>query len=177
MPNLVNRMVVRDLAASFRDAEGVLVVSMSGLTVAESDELRTSLAEKDVRLHLVRNSLARLAMRESGIEMPDEIFEGSLAIAVGSPEHAIHAAKVCTKSSLNKAGKLAVKAGVLDGEILGEADAAALADVPDRDTVNAQILGALSGPARGLVCAINALPAGVARVVQARVDQGAEEQG
>jgi large subunit ribosomal protein L10 len=61
---------------------------------------------------------------------------------------------------------------MLEGNMLGEADAQALADVPDRDTVNAMILGAISGPARGLVGVLAANPAGLARLLQAKVDKG-----
>jgi ribosomal protein L10 len=46
----------------------------------------------------------------------------------------------------------------------------ALADVPDKQTLRAQLLGVLQGPARGLASVLNALPSGVARVLQARVD-------
>ena len=53
---------------------------------------------------------------------------------------------------------------------LDAADAVALADVPDKQTLRAQLLGVLQGPARGLATVLDALPSGVARVLQARVD-------
>jgi len=59
---------------------------------------------------------------------------------------------------------------------MGAAEAAALADLPDRDTVNAMLLGVISGPARGLATILNAVPSSVARVIQAKADKegGAE---
>ena len=174
MPNIVNKLAVRQLTNHVKAAEGVVLFQMAGLTVAESEEFRGSLAEKGVRVHMVRNSLAKLALQESGYEMPEDVFQGNLAVAAGDAEAAIHAAKVCTDSPLRKEGKVAVRAGVLSGEVLGESDAKALADVPDRDTLNAQLLGVISGPARQLVGVVNALPAGLARVIQAHADEGAE---
>ena len=61
-----------------------------------------------------------------------------------------------------------IRAGVLDGQLLSDKDAAALANVPDRKTLQAKILGCISGPARGLVATINGLPGGLTRVVNAR---------
>ena len=53
---------------------------------------------------------------------------------------------------------------------MGSEGATALADLPDRDTVIAMLLGVISGPARGLASVINAVPSGLARVLQAHVD-------
>jgi len=176
MPNVVNEMIVRELSSEFEGLEGLLVFSMNGLTVKENEEFRGALAEGGVLAMLMRGSLARLALKSSGVELPGEVFRGSTAMVWGSPENTIHAAKVLTKSPLRKEGKLAIKAGVLEGKVLDMKDAAALADLPDRPTAQAQILGALSGSARGLATLIAAVPSGVARVLQAHCDAGAEGQ-
>ena len=73
---------------------------------------------------------------------------------------------------VKKAKKIQFKAGFMQGEVLDAKDAAALADLPDRDTVNAMLLGVISAPARGIATLINAVPSSVARVLQARVDEG-----
>jgi len=172
MPNLVNELVVRELTEELKDAEGVLIVSMAGLTVSESARLRDELATEGVRLRMVRNSLARIALRECGHEVEAEVFQGNVAIACGAPEHAIHAAKVVSKSDAKKAGKLAVRGGLLEGKVLGPGDASSLASMPDRDTLRAQMLGVLSGPARSLVGLLAAPGGSLARVLQARVDAG-----
>jgi large subunit ribosomal protein L10 len=171
MPNLVNRIVVRELAAEIARAEAVLLVSFAGLTVAESETLRDQLAEKGARLRMVRNVLARRVFAERGLEFAGDALAGNTAVAYGKVESVIGAAKILTSTEVKKAGKVRLKAGVLEGLALGPSDVAALAVMPDRKTLNAQLLGCISGPARGLVGALNALPASVARVLQARVDQ------
>lgn len=170
MPNLVNKMVVRELTDAFRDASSMLVVSMSGLTMKENEELRTSLAEGGVEIRMVRNSLAQIALKECGVEIPASVFEGNIAIAAGDPEHAVHAAKVVSKHPARKDGRMQFRAGLLEGELLDGARATELADMPDRPTLQAMLLGVLSGPARSLVGLVAAPGSSLARVVQARVD-------
>jgi len=121
---------------------------------------------------MVRNNLVRRVLAERGIEFADEVFIGNTAIAYGDAESAIGAAKVFSEKDVKKTGKVTFKAGLLEGEVLDAANASQLAHIPDRDTLNAQLLGVISGPARALACVINAVPSAVARVVNARVDAG-----
>ncbi|MCP3919157.1 MAG: 50S ribosomal protein L10 [bacterium] len=174
MPNIVNEMVVRELDQELGAADGMVVVSFSGIDVATTQNVRGDLAEKGARFMMVRNNLARRVLAEKGIEFDDGTFTGNTAIAYGDTESAISAAKVLTDTQIKKAG-VKVKAGLLDGEVLGPADAVKLADIPDRDTLRAQLLGCISGPARGLATVINAVPSSVARVLQARVDSASED--
>ncbi len=177
MPNLVNRMVVRELSETLGKAEGLLIVSMSGLSVRETEALRNSLAEHGVRLRMIRNRLARIAFVESGLELPGEMLAGNIACVCGGLDDAIHAAKVLHKSDARKAGKVALKGGLLEGNLLGAQEAVALAGLPGRDELLAQLVGSIIGPARMLVCLLNAPASALVRVLQARVDadDGPEE--
>lgn len=175
MPNLVNQLVVKELTGVVRDASSMIIVSMSGLTMEENEGLRESLAEGGVNLRMVRNSLAKLALRECGVDVPDDVFQGNVAIALGEVEHAIHAAKVVAKSDVAKAGKVEFRAGLLEGEVLDAERAKLLADMPDRDTLRAKILGCLSGPAQNLVGIVAAPGSSLARVLQARIDSQGED--
>ncbi len=167
MPSLVNRLVVGELVQEIGKAQGMVVLSFGGLTVKESESLRGKLAAKGVKMRMVRNALARRVLAERGLEV-GEVLAGNTAIAWGDSEAAIHAAKIATEADVKKAGKVKIRAGVLDGKLLGEKDALALASVPDKKTLQAKILGCLSGPARGLVATLNGLPGGVTRVIHAR---------
>jgi len=175
MPNLVNRLICKELENELKDADGMLLVGFAGLTVVESEDLRDKLAAQNVSFRMVKNSLARRVFADRGYEFDAETFTGNVGLAYGETEAPIHAAKVFTEKSVKKAGKVQDKAGVMEGTILGPKDALQLADVPDRDTLRAMMLGVISGPARQLVGTINALPAGLARVLQAHADQGGDE--
>ncbi|MFT7169855.1 MAG: large subunit ribosomal protein L10 [Paracoccaceae bacterium] len=176
MPNIVNKMVVRELAHEFKDAEGMVLVSFSGLTVEESDGLRGKLAEKNVSFKMVRNSLAKRVLAEKDLTFPEEgALKGNTGVAYGDAEAAINAAKIFNDKDVRKAGKVAFKGAVLEGNTLDAQSAKALADLPDRDTLHSMLLGVISGPARGLATVISAVPSGVARVIQAHVDEESDE--
>src|SRR5436190_19185962 len=96
MPNVVNRLVSQELASAFKEAEGMIVVSFGGLTVKESEGLRTKMAEKGVKLRMVRNSLAQRVLKERGLELGDQALAGNTAIAYDQAAAAVHAAKLFT---------------------------------------------------------------------------------
>ncbi|MFT5284062.1 MAG: large subunit ribosomal protein L10 [Planctomycetota bacterium] len=170
MPSFVNKMVLRELTTSIKGADSMVIVSMHGLTVQETDGFRNSLAEGGVRLHMVRNSLAKMALKDCGVELAEDVFKGNVAIAVGHAEEAIHAAKVVKESKIRKEGKIDFRGGLLEGEVLDASSAQALAAIPNKDTLRAMILGVLSAPARSLVGVINAPTGALVRVIQAHVD-------
>lgn len=175
MPNVVKRLVSAQYEASFGKAEGLLFVSMAGLTVEESEVLRGALHQSGAGLCLVKNSLAQRVLEAKGFEFGADVLAGNVAIAYGSTEATIAAAKIVSKSELAKAGKLALRAGVLEGNQLKAADAKALANVPDKQTLRAQLAGVLQAPLRGLAATLAGVPGGLARVLQARADQAAAE--
>lgn len=177
MPNIVNRMVTRELEAAFEGVDGMILVSFGGLSVAETEKLRTEVAEKGARLKMVRNSLARRVLAERGLEFEGSALEGNTAIAYGDTEAIIGAAKVLTDKAVKKAGKVTLKAGVMEGQTLDSAGANSLADLPDRNTVNAMLLGVISAPARQLACVLNAVPSATVRVINARVEKEGGAEG
>jgi len=172
MPNVVKQMMMRELNEELKDADGMLVVGLSGLTVKETEDLRNKLAEASVPLRMVPNRLARLALKDRGLDPPAGLFKGNVGISWGGPEAAIHAAKVMKAAPARKDGRLAYLGALLEGNFLDATDAASMAEMPSRDELRSRILGCLSGPARGLVVCLAGNGAGLARVLQARVDKG-----
>lgn len=176
MPNLVNTLVSNEYQVLVTRQEGLLLLSGNSLTVSETEKLRVELDKGGARLKMVRNALARRMLAESGYEFPAQTFTGNVYVVYGTTEATIHAAKVLTKPEVRKAGKVVLRGGVLDKSQLSAGDAAMLADTPDKNTLRAQLLGVLQGPARGLASLLNALPSGMARVLQARVDSQGSAQ-
>src|SRR5262245_10574491 len=99
MTNLINEIVVRQLSDEFTRAEGMLVVALNGLSVEQSEGLRDALAERGLRLRMVRNRLARLALEKRGLKPAEDLFGGNVACAWGSSEDAINAAKIVAKAA------------------------------------------------------------------------------
>ncbi|MEW6072434.1 MAG: 50S ribosomal protein L10 [Planctomycetota bacterium] len=170
MPNIVKQMLVRELTDAFKGAEGLVIVSLSGLSVEESEKLRDSLAEHGLGLQVVRNRLAKLALQEIGLEAPAELFRGNVAVVCGDTEDAIRAAKILQDSDARKSGKVALRGGLLEGSLLDERKAFGLTKLPGKRELHSMLLGAISGPARKLVGLLAAPQGALVRVIQARVD-------
>ena len=171
MANLLKEMVTREYTREFKDAGGMLVVSMDRVTVKELEKLRGELAKGGARLRMVRNSLARRVLAERGVEFGSDVLNGNIGIIYGSADGVMNATKLLTSAELKKSGKLPIRAGLLEGQVLSANDAKALAGVPDKNTLRAKIVGLISAPSRGLVTVLAANPAGFARLLQARVDK------
>ena len=171
MPSLVNRLVFKELDRELGDAKGALFMTFGGLTVKEAEHLRGKLAEKGVKVRMVRNSLARRVLSDRGVSQAADVLAGNTAIAWGGAEAAILASKIVSEPEVKKHGKVKIRAGILEGQWLGEKDAIALSKVPDKKTLQAKILGCLSGPARGLVTTLNGLPSGLVRVLNAHAEK------
>ncbi|MFT7484627.1 MAG: large subunit ribosomal protein L10 [Candidatus Paceibacteria bacterium] len=175
MPSFVKELISSELEQAFDGAEGLVMVSFGGLTVAETEELRGALAAKGAGFRMVQNKIARRVLLAKGYEFPKEAMQGNTGIAYGDAEATIGAAKIFFESAMKKAGKVKIVAGMLENNVLSAADAKELADVPDRDTLRAMLLGCISGPARGIVASMHAVPSGLARVLQAHADLQEEE--
>ncbi len=100
MPNLLKEMVTREYTREFKDAGGMLVVSMDRVTVKELEKLRPEFAKGGARLRMVRNSLARRVLAERGVEFGADVLIGNIGIVYGSAEGVINAAKLLTSPML-----------------------------------------------------------------------------
>jgi ribosomal protein L10 len=171
MPNLLKEMVTREYTREFKGADGMLVVSMDRVTVHELEKLRGEFAKGGARLRMVRNSLARRVLAERGVEFGADVLVGNVGIIYGSAEAVIHASKMLDTPERRKSGKLPIRAGLLEGQVLSAADAKALAGVPDKQTIRGKLVGLLVAPSRGLVTVLQANNAGLARLLQAKLDK------
>ncbi len=149
-------------------AQAAVLADYRGLTVAEMDELRRRLREKGVEFRVVKNTLTWLAARDLGLEALKPHLEGPTAIAFGYDDPVAAAKGILDFADETK--KMSVKAGVLEGRVIGLDDLKALARLPSRAELLARVLGGLraplvnmasclQAPLRGLVVAVEALRA------------------
>jgi large subunit ribosomal protein L10 len=174
MPNIVNEMLFDELQAGFREAGSCLVVSFDGLTVAQASELRNRFRAAGLDYRVVKNRLATRAAREVTRLDLSAAFRGKCGVIFAPTEGAIAAAKLIREvMKKEKQPQMVVTGAVIEGEAITGTAAATVADMPDRATVNTQIVTAISGPARSLAMVVQALAAGVARCMQAKIDKAA----
>lgn len=169
MPNLVNRLTVEEFSREVRHMGSCLIVSFDRMTVAQAAELRHRFRQENVRLRVVKNRLASLALGNGGVQVPR--LMGKCGVVFAQEEKAITAAKLVRKfATENRDMSIEVLAGVLEGEVITGEEARRIADMPDKDTVRSQLASAIIGPARCLASVIGALPRGLARCLQERVE-------
>src|SRR5699024_772679 len=120
-------------------------------------------------LKVYKNTLMRLALSESDLPTLDDLLEGPSAFVFAGGDVAA-AAKV-VKNFAKANDNLEIKGGLMEGAAVTAAEVEAIASLPSREELLAQIAGAISGVARGLAVALNGVPSGLAQVTKAVADQ------
>ncbi len=175
MPNLVNNILLDELQKEFQSMGSCVVVEYGNVQPKQDIEIRAKLREAGVRYRVVRRRLAKKAFASIDLDMGDALV-GRCAIAIADKEGAIHAAKILREwIKATKDAPLQIKGGIVEGQAYLGSAAEVIADLPDRNTVNTQIVTAISGPARSLASVLNAVAGGLARCIQARVDKASAE--
>jgi large subunit ribosomal protein L10 len=139
--------VVERLTERMRAAPAMIVTDYRGLSVTQVATVRRSLQETGASFHVAKNTLARIAAKQA--DRPDLIalLEGPTAIAfVG--EDAAAAAKKLTELA-RQTRILAVRGAIMEGQTLSADDVRALGDLPPKDVLQAQVVGAIAGPVQG----------------------------
>ena len=166
-------MLAAQLEADLQDSPGVLVIDPGPMTVETVQAFRTDLREKagGARMRVIHNRTAVYAFDTlfDDTEALKTELRGTSAVAFGG-DGPIPIAKVI-KEWQKKTKELKVKAAVADGEILLGPEAAALADMPDLPQLKSMLAAALIGSARGIAGSLQAVYAGIARAIQARIDE------
>jgi large subunit ribosomal protein L10 len=142
----------------------IILTNYKGMTVPELSELRKRLRPSGAKFTVVKNTLLRLAARDSGLPEFTAMLEGQVAIVAGSQD--VCAAAKIIKNFNSEFSKPLIKGGVLDGAVLTSEQVIALADLPSREALLAQILGLLNAPASKLVRLLNTPGEMLARALQ-----------
>jgi large subunit ribosomal protein L10 len=139
--------VVGEVQAQAAKSQTLAVAEYRGLTVAQLDALRRVAREKGVYLHVLKNTLARRAVAGTSFEAAEAKFVGPLIY--GFSEDAVAAAKVIADFAKTN-DKLVIKGGAFGGKALDADGIKALANVPPKEVLLAQLLGLLQTPVSGL---------------------------
>lgn len=160
--------LIKTLNSAFGVATSVVVTHQTGMTVAESGELRQKMREVGATYKVTKNRVTKLALQGTPFEDLAEFFTGPTAVSTSSD--AIAAARTIFEFTKTN-DKVSIVGGGLDGKILSKEEVVALAKLPSLDELRGKIVGLLQAPA-GKVAGVIAAPAGgLARVIKARAEQ------
>ncbi len=148
-----------------------IVVDYKGLKVGPMTDLRKRLNGTGSEIHIVKNSIFRLAAKEAGVAELNGALTGQLAVITGKKD--VSAAAKVVKNFNAEFDKLKIKFGYLNNNRLESADLLALADLPSIEVLRSKLLGLLKAPSTKLVVLLNTPASQLARVLQAKADKGA----
>ncbi|WP_119293331.1 50S ribosomal protein L10 [Azohydromonas sediminis] len=146
--------VVTDVAAQAAKSQTLALAEYRGLTVESLNKLRVDARAKGVYLHVLKNTLARRAVAGTPFEVAREAMAGPLIY--GFSEDAVAAAKVIADFAKTN-DKLVIKGGVYAGKALDVEGVKALASIPSREVLIAQVAGLLKSPIQRMAGVLAAL--------------------
>src|SRR5205823_13515957 len=162
--------VVNEVRDRLSSSDGAILTEYRGLNVSELANLRRSLREAGGQYTIYKNTLVRFAVRELGLEL-EEMLLGPTAIAFVDGDAAAVAKSLRDFARGNP--NLVIKGGILGGTIRSATDASALAELPSREQLLAQLAGAMAAPLQQMAGLLKALPQNFAYGIRAL----AEKQG
>ena len=153
----------------FENAKVAVVADYRGLSVEEITELRRGLQAQEADLTVTKNTLCKVAAKDSSFEVIGELMQGPTAIAFGYGDE-VTAAKVLAKFiKENKKGE--ILGAVLEGKVLSANEAKQLASMPSKEELYAKILGSINSPASGIVYSVNGVMSALVRAIDAVAKQ------
>lgn len=162
--------VVDEVKSRLEDADAALLTEYRGLTVKDLATLRGQLRSNGADYKIYKNTLVRFAVRDLDITGVEESLTGPTAIAFVKGDAAAAAKTLRDFAKTNP--NLIVKGGVLGTKALSAKDAAALADLPSREVVLAQLAGLLAQPMQQFASLLQTLPRNFAYGLKALADKG-----
>ncbi|MBK8631600.1 MAG: 50S ribosomal protein L10 [Sphingomonadales bacterium] len=163
-------LVVAELNRTFEEAGVVVVTRNLGLTVAQSTTLRNKMREAGASFKVTKNSLTKIAAKDTAYEGISDLLTGPIALA--SSIDPVAAAKVVAEFA-KTTDKLEIVGGSMGNIVLDVDGVQALATLPSLDELRAKIVGLVQAPATKVVQIIQAPAGQIARVLSAHAEKAA----
>ena len=173
MSKQVKKLLTEDLRKSFDGVKDVVVLSVSGVDGIQNNSMRLALRKKNIRIQVVKNSLAKRLFGEIGLETAANFLEGPSAVAWGGPT-IVELAKEITDWAA-KVKKLEIKGGATAGTPLTREQVTALSKLPSREELLARVVSLALGPASRIVNLMNSPASRLLGQLKAKAENAATE--
>ncbi len=148
------KLLTSEYVARLNGSPFFIVVGYQGLKVAHLNELRKRLVQAGAEIHIVKNTVFRVAAKESGVAELDGTLTGQIAVVTGKKD--IFVSSKVLKNFAAEFDKLKLKFGYLNNQRVDQATILAYADLPSLDVLRAKLLGLFSAPASRIAQVIKA---------------------
>lgn len=169
MARELKEIIVQDFGRRLSDMESCVLIDYQGLDAEKTTELRSVLRKEGVRMTVLHNRLAGLALRERE-DIPEgftELFRGPTAVLFGE-DGALAASKALGEWQKKNKGLAPAKGGLLSGRLLSPQEVDELAKIPDRDTLQGMVAGMFASPFEVLSRSADSLVTHLAGCAKAR---------
>ena len=172
MPTAEKAKTIEQAKDWYSRSVGVVFTDYRGLKVKDVQQLRRDLRKKGAEIHVLKNTLFRIAAGDDVSQIPDDLHNGPTAVAFVFENETDCAKALFDYARTNK--NLKVKGGFFRGRAMNAKEIEAFSTLPPRDVLIAQVIGAIAAPLTTLVGTIEALYADPIRVIGAVADKVAE---
>lgn len=145
--------IVDGITEKVRRAKGIVLLDYRGIRVDEDTNLRNALRKENIEYKVLKNRMVLRAFNEAGFVGMDKTLEGPTAVAF-SYEDATAPARIIS-DTVKKINRISIKGGIVEGKILDAAGITAVATIPSKNVLLAQLLGLLTSPMRSFAVAIS----------------------
>jgi large subunit ribosomal protein L10 len=153
--------VIAEITVQIQESDAIFAVDYRGISVPQAAELRGKLRESDATLRIVKNTLTQRAADGAGADALKPLLEGPTALTFVRGD-AAGAAKAVSDFA-RATNLLPFKGGMMNGQALAPEQVVAIARLPSRDVLNAQLVNIVASPLTGLVTSLSNLISGLAR--------------
>lgn len=174
MPTSAKQQTIDELNDVFTRAKSAILAHYHGISAADMTVLRTHMRERAVDFRVIKNTLAKKAMKDTPLEVLESEFKGPVSLLV-SFDDAVAPAKALAdyaKSGVKKSPD--VVAGVVEGQQVTLEEIQALADLPSKEVLLSQLLSVMNGPTTNFVGVFSALLRKLVGTLDAIKDQKAQ---
>lgn len=167
------KIEVEKMRENFTKAQIAILTDYKGLKVSQMTELRKKLRSEGSEMHVLKNRLAKLAVKDTPIEILISHFTGTTALTISNKDPVAPAKILVAFEKDNELLKF--KAAALNGKALSREQVIALAKLPSREELIAKLLGSMMAPARNFVTVLAQIPRQVVNVLAAIRDKKEKE--
>ncbi len=153
---------VQNLTSEFESANGIVVCDYKGLSVPQIEQLRNSARESNLKVKVVRNTLANIALKNAGIQ--DLNLENTNLLVWG--EDIVALAKTTTAYAKEATNKFVIKGGYFENEVVDVSKVEAYSKLASKEEFIGMLLSVWTAPARNMAYVLNAVPSGFVTVLE-----------
>ncbi len=186
MPNATilseKQAIVAQLTDKLNNAASGVLVDYKGITVAEDTALRNECRNNELDYAVVKNTLLRFAAKNCGLEEMEPVLNGTTSMALSNGDPIAPMRVINNFAKQFNGAKFFIKAGFMDGKMLAMDEIMALAELPSKEALQAQVLGTMLAPITSLAIVLKAIaeqggaPAGDAAAAEAPSEEASAEE-